>query len=175
MNIPKILAPAGDKNSFLAAIAAGADAIYCGLKIFSARMEADNFSIEELAGLTRLAKSRHIEVYVAFNSIIKEAEQEKVFKILGKLCKFVDVDALIVQDLAMIPLAIKAGFKKELHLSTLANCTFPAGLKPTDLLGFKRVVLPREFTIDEIKQMDMTITTPIDAFYMINRLKEKLK
>ena len=68
MNIPKILAPAGDKNSFLAAIAAGADAIYCGLKIFSARMEADNFSIEELAGLTQLARSRHIEVYVALTS-----------------------------------------------------------------------------------------------------------
>ena len=126
INIPKILAPAGDKNSFLAAIAAGADAIYCGLKIFSARMEAQNFSIEELSGLTKLAKSRHIDVYIAFNSIIKESEQEKVFKILCKLCRFVDFDALIVQDLAMITLAYKAGFKKEFHLSTLGNCTFPS-------------------------------------------------
>ena len=58
---PRILAPAGDKNSFLAAVAAGADAIYCGLKIFSARMEADNFSIEELARLTSLAKTKNIE------------------------------------------------------------------------------------------------------------------
>lgn len=153
MNIPKILAPAGDKNSFLAAIAAGADAIYCGLKIFSARMEADNFSIEELARLTRLAKSRHIDVYIAFNSIIKESEQEKVIKILSKLCKFVDFDALIVQDLAMINLAKKAGFKKEFHLSTLGNCTFPLALKTSQLFGFKKVVLPREFTIDEIKIM----------------------
>jgi len=153
LNIPKILAPAGDKNSFLAAIAAGADAIYCGLKIFSARMEADNFSIEELARLTRLAKSRHIDVYIAFNSIIKESEQEKVIKILSKLCKFVDFDALIVQDLAMINLAKKAGFKKEFHLSTLGNCTFPLALKTSQLFGFKKVVLPREFTIDEIKIM----------------------
>lgn len=153
MNSPKILAPAGDKNSFLAAVAAGADAIYCGLKIFSARMEADNFSIEELAQLTELAKSRHIDVYVAFNSIIKESEQEKVYKILCKLCRFVDFDALIVQDLAMITLAKKARFKKEFHLSTLANCTFPSGLKTTQQLGFKRIVLPREFTIDEIKKM----------------------
>ena len=153
MNTPKILAPAGDKNSFLAAVAAGADAIYCGLKIFSARMEANNFSIEELAGLTRLAKSRHIDVYIAFNSIIKEAEQEKVVKILKKLCKYVDFDALIVQDLAMINLARKAGFKKEFHLSTLGNCTFPLALKTSQLFGFKKVVLPREFTIDEIKIM----------------------
>lgn len=98
MNTPKILAPAGDKNSFLAAIAAGCDAIYCGLKLFSARMEAENFSTEELARLTQLAKSRHIEVYVALNSIIKESELEKVYKILSKLCRFVDFDALIVQD-----------------------------------------------------------------------------
>ena len=153
MTNPKILAPAGDKNSFLAAIAAGADAIYCGLKIFSARMEAKNFSIEELSGLTKLARSRHIDVYIAFNSIIKESEQEKVFKILCKLCRFVDFNALIVQDLAMIPLAKKAGFKKEFHLSTLGNCTFPSALKTSNQLGFKKIVLPREFTIDEMKEM----------------------
>jgi len=157
---PKILAPAGDKNSFLAAIAAGADAIYCGLKIFSARMEAKNFSIEELSGLTKLAKSRHIDVYIAFNSIIKESEQEKVFKILCKLCRFVDFDALIVQDLAMIPLAKEAGFKKEFHLSTLGNCTFPSALKTSRQVGFKKIVLPREFTIDEMK--DMAQNTPED-------------
>ena len=58
---PRILAPAGDKTSFLAAIAAGADAIYCGLKIFSARMEADNFSIEELARLANLAYEEAIK------------------------------------------------------------------------------------------------------------------
>jgi putative protease len=62
-HIPKILAPAGNKASFLAAIAAGADAVYCGLKNFSARMEADNFSTEELAALTTLAHSRGIDVY----------------------------------------------------------------------------------------------------------------
>ncbi len=160
ISTPRILAPAGDKNSFLAAIAAGADAIYCGLKIFSARMEADNFSIEELSRLTSLAKSKNIEVYIAFNSIIKESELEKVYKILSKLCKFVDFDALIIQDIAMIDLAKKAGFKKEFHLSTLGNCTFPSGLKTAKQSGFKRVVLPREFTIDEIK--DMSQKTPDD-------------
>jgi len=150
---PKILAPAGNKNSFLAAIAAGADAIYCGLKIFSARMEADNFSIEELSRLSVLAKSKNVKLYIAFNSIIKESEQERVFNIVSKLCKFVQFDALIIQDLAMIPLAKKAGFKKEFHLSTLANCTFPLGLETAEDLGFTRLVLPREFNIDEIKQM----------------------
>ncbi len=152
-NTPMILAPAGNTNSFLAAIAAGTDAIYCGLKIFSARMEADNFSIEELSRLAALAHSKQIKLYIAFNSIIKESEQEKVFKILTKLCRFVKFDALIVQDLAMIPLAKKAGFKKEFHVSTLGNCTFPKGLGAAKKAGFSRVVLPREFNIDEIKEM----------------------
>ncbi|MCP4021625.1 MAG: U32 family peptidase, partial [Desulfobacteraceae bacterium] len=153
INKPHILAPAGDKNSFLAAMAAGADAIYCGLKIFSARMEADNFSIEELSRLSKLAKQHHIKLYIAFNSIIKEGEQEKAFKILNKLVQHVDVDALIVQDLAMISLARKSGFKGEFHLSTLGNMTFPIGMETVKQMGFSKLVLPREMTIDEIKEM----------------------
>ncbi len=68
--IPSILAPAGDTDSFLAAIAAGADAIYCGLKIFSARMEAENFSVEELSRLCDLAHSKKVKVYIALNSLL---------------------------------------------------------------------------------------------------------
>jgi len=162
LNIPKILAPAGDKNSFLAAIAAGADAIYCGLKIFSARMEAENFSIEELSRLTKLAHEEKIKVYIAFNSIIKESEIGKVFNILTKLVKYVDVDALIVQDLSVITLAKIAGFNKELHLSTLGNCTFPKGLDAAVQFGFNKVVIPREFNIDEIKIMAEQTPVQID-------------
>ncbi len=150
---PSILAPAGDKDSFLAAVAAGADAIYCGLKIFSARMEAENFGIEELSALTLLAKSKNIKVYIAFNSIIKQNEIDKVLKILKKITEYVQPHALIVQDLGMIPLARKAGFKGELHLSTLGNCCFTKGLEPVKNAGFARVVMPRELNIDEIKAM----------------------
>lgn len=151
--LPIILAPAGDIHSFFAAIAAGADAIYCGLKIFSARMEAGNFSIEELARLTKLAHSKGIQVYVAFNSIIKESEIDKVLRILDKLARYADVDALIIQDTAMVSLAGQAGFKGKLHLSTLGNCTHPAGLEAAQKAGFSRVVLPREFSLDEIRSM----------------------
>ncbi len=150
---PAILAPAGDKTAFLAAVAAGADAIYCGLKMFSARMEAHNFSIEDLSRLGRLARERQIRVYIAFNTTLKENEQEKAFRILTKLCRHVMFDALIVQDLAMIPLARQAGFTGDFHLSTLGNLTFPAGLETASKAGFTRVVLPREFTLDEIKNM----------------------
>jgi len=68
---PAILAPAGNKASFLAALAAGADAVYCGLKSFSARMEAKNFTINELIPLTHLAHEKNIKVYVALNTLLK--------------------------------------------------------------------------------------------------------
>lgn len=150
---PLILAPAGDVDSFLAAVAAKADAIYCGLKIFSARMEASNFSIEELARLTDLAQSRGIAVHVALNSLIKPNEIEKTENILAKLVTYVRPHALIVQDLAVVPIARNLGFKGEIHLSTLANSSFPAGLEAVKQAGFDRVVLPRELNVDEIKTM----------------------
>ena len=151
--VPSILAPAGDTDSFLAAIAAGADAIYCGLKIFSARMEAENFSVEELARLTDLAKFKGVKVYIAFNSLLKDGEREKTARILDKIINFIPCDGLIIQDLAVLKLIQRSDFKGELHLSTLGNCTSPLGLESAKRAGFDKVVLPRELNIDEIKLM----------------------
>jgi putative protease len=151
---PKILAPAGNRAAFLAALAAGADAVYCGLKQFSARMEAKNFQLEELAQLTALAHKKGIQVYVTLNTLFKPAETQALFELLTALSQQVAPDALIIQDLGMMPLARQAGFKGELHLSTLANVSFPAALDLIhDKLPVRRVVLPRELSIDEIKQM----------------------
>jgi putative protease len=148
---PSILAPAGDTDSFLAAIAAGADAIYCGLKIFSARMEAENFSVEELSRLTDLAKSKGVKVYIALNSLLKDGEREKAARILDKIINFIDCDGLIIQDLAVLKLIKRSDFKGELHLSTLGNCASPLGLESAKRAGFDKVVIPRELNIDEIK------------------------
>ena len=150
---PEILAPAGDTDSFLAAVAAGADAVYCGLKIFSARMEADNFSMEELARLSVFARSKGVKTYIAFNSLVKQSELEKAERIFRKIARYVACDALIIQDPALVAVSRKAGFKGELHLSTLGNCSFEVGLQSARKAGFSKVVLPRELTIDEIKQM----------------------
>ncbi len=150
---PSILAPAGDTDSFFAAIAAGADAIYCGLKIFSARMEADNFSVEELSRLTLFAKSKGVKVYIAFNSLIKDGERDKIAKILDKIVNYIPCDGFIVQDLAVLKLIKRSSFKGEIHLSTLGNCSSPSALASARKIGFDKVVLPREFSIDEIKLM----------------------
>ena len=151
---PEILAPAGNRASFLAALAAGADAVYCGLKSFSARMEAKNFAVAELAALTRLAHEKGIRVYVAFNSLLKAKDLEEAGTLLKLLHQRVEPDALIIQDLGMIDLARQVGYTGEIHLSTLANAGFAAALELIRRFPqVRRIVLPRELSIDEIKAM----------------------
>lgn len=151
---PEILAPAGGKNSFLAAIAAGADAVYCGMQRFSARMAAENFTIEELMPLARLAHDRGVKVYIALNSLIKPDELDASGRLLDQLSVWVKPDALIIADLALISLAQQTGFEGEIHLSTLANVSFPEALKAAGQFPrITRVVLPREISVDEIKAM----------------------
>ena len=114
--LPLILAPARNKAGFMAALAAGADAVYCGLKKLSARMEAKNFPLEELAGLTDLAHSRGSRVFVTINTLIKPDELNLAGKLLDDLNRHVHPDALIIQDPAVIELARQTGFSGELHL-----------------------------------------------------------
>ena len=150
--LPEILAPAGNRESFLAALAAGADAVYCGLKHFSARMAAENFTLHELAALIRLAHDQGRKVYVPVNTLIKSDELNAAGRMLDQLNRMAAPDALIVQDLAMVSLARQTGFSGEIHLSTLANVSFPAALETIrQFPEIRRVVLPRELSIDEIK------------------------
>ena len=125
---PEILAPAGNSASFLAAVAAQADAIYCGLKLFSARMQAKNFTMEELAALVHLAHEQGIKVFVTINSLLKSDDLLRAGQMLDQLQHQVKPDAVIVQDLAMVPLVKQTGFSGEIHLSTLANAGFSAAL-----------------------------------------------
>ncbi len=151
---PEILAPAGNEASFFAAIAAGADAVYCGLKEFSARMQAKNFTIEELAGLRRLAGENNVKLYIALNSLIRPGELEKASELIFRLKETVSPDALIIQDPGIVHIAETTGFLGEIHLSTLSNVSFEKGLRAAGRLpGVRRVVLPRELHIDEIKKL----------------------
>jgi putative protease len=151
---PRILAPAGSRASFLAALAAGADAVYCGLKNLSARMEAKNFTLSELAALTQLAHGRGVGVYIALNALLTTRDLDQAARLVDALVDTVRPDAFIIQDLGLIPLARRAGFKGEIHLSTLANVSFPAALQwARDRLEVDQVVLPRELDIDEMRAM----------------------
>ena len=149
---PEILAPAGSRQSFLAAVAPGADAVYCGLKRHSARMAAENFRISDLAVLREAARAQRTRLYVALNTMITSGELADIGRTLDRLQREVQPDALIVQDLAVVDLAGQVGFTGEIHLSTLANVSFAAPLHHlTHVPGVHRVVLPRELSIDEIQ------------------------
>ncbi len=151
---PLILAPAGNRAAFLAALAAGADAVYCGLKSYSARAEAKNFTLPELAALTQLAHREGMRVHVAFNAMLTAGDLPHAAGLLQGLVRHVQPDALIVQDMAMIGLARQHGFQGELHLSTLANASFARALGWIRRhLAVDQVVVPRELDIDEIRAL----------------------
>jgi putative protease len=153
-NLPAVLAPAGSRESFLAALAAGAEAVYCGLKQFTARVEARNFTLEELAALVELAHAKGTRVFVTLNSLIKPDELTAAGRLLDRLNTQVLPDAVIVQDLAMAQLVRQTGFAGQVIWSTLANITSPAALRAIrDAVPADGLVLPRELSIDEIKRM----------------------
>jgi putative protease len=153
MNKPEIMAPAGGPESFLAAVAAGADAVYVGLKHFSARMQAANFSSGELARLAALARENGTKVYVAMNTLVKPGDTGALARLMERAERAVRPEAYITADLAAARVAREVGVAGELHCSTLANLTHPAGLAVAARLGFKRVVVPRELNLDEVRLM----------------------
>lgn len=153
-HLPEILAPAGDVPSALAAFAAGADAVYLGLKHFSARMTADNFSTLELSRLVDLAHSEGRKVYVALNTLLKPQDLSSAGRLIKRVCLGAAPDALIVQDLGTLDLARQTGFTGGLFLSTLANVTHPLAAQAAREAGATRVILPRELSIDELRIVD---------------------
>lgn len=150
---PEILAPAGDMASFLAAYAAGADAVYLGLKHFSARATAENFGPNELSKMVELANLHGKKVFVAFNSLAKPGELAQAGRLIKRLARDVKPHALILQDPGLVDIARQAGFEGELHFSTLANVSHAKALQVCAQLGASRAILPRELTIDEVVQV----------------------
>ena len=174
----ELLAPAGDFETALAAFEAGADAVYCGLSDFSARAFATNFSIEHLKDLIRYAHAARPEsapyrsgedqlthgrdrtpgdprfrrVYVTFNTVIDEANFEEAIDRLSRL-EQVGPDAIIVQDIGVARICRKFFPGLTLHASTQLVAHNLEGVLALKELGFTRVVLARELSLDEIRQI----------------------
>lgn len=166
---PEILAPAGDEQTFLAALAAGADAVYAGLKHFSARMQAANFSTSQLGRLVELARGKGVRTYVAMNTLVKPGEEQQAGRLIDRLERNVHPDALICQDLAMVRLAREVGFSGEVHLSTLANVSHPAPLPwLRESLGISRVIIPRELNVDEVRTFNDACPEGMSLEYFVH-------
>ena len=97
MNKPEILAPAGSFDSLTAAVRCGADAVYLGLKHFSARMQADNFGSAELSRMVELANENGRRIYVAFNTLVKPDDVPAAGRLIARLARDVKPHGLIVE------------------------------------------------------------------------------
>ncbi|MBO7721025.1 MAG: U32 family peptidase, partial [Kiritimatiellae bacterium] len=145
----ELLAPAGTFETALAAFEAGSDAVYCGLKEFSARAFAGNLSRAELKDLLKYAHSRGRKVYVTFNTVVDDGEFGAAVDILSRLAEM-RPDALIVQDLGVARICRRRFPELPLHASTQLSVHNLEGVLAMRDAGFSRVVLARELSFDEI-------------------------
>lgn len=150
MNKIEILAPAGSIESVIAAVRSGADAVYLGMKHFSARASAKNFDENELKEAVAYCHKRDVKVYLAINTLIFDNEMNAAIETVKKAAK-ADIDALIVQDMGLCERIRKTIPQLRLHASTQMSVHTPYGAKALYELGFKRAVLSRELSLNEIK------------------------
>jgi putative protease len=149
---PEIVSPAGNEDSFWAAIEAGADAVYLGVKEFNARRRAENFELSKLPHLIREAHLRKKKVYVALNILIKNDELREALSIAEKVLE-ASADAIILQDLGFA-FALRETFEGvRLHASTQINAHSIPSVRFLLESGFKRVVLSRELSIPDIEKI----------------------
>lgn len=148
----ELLAPAGGPEAAFAAFHFGADAVYLGLKKFSARAEAENFTLEEVDEVTAYAHSLlpRRRVFVTVNTLIRQDELPELIDAVAALAD-IGVDALIVQDLGVYRLVREHFPDLELHASTQLSVHNRAGAEALHRLGFERVVLARELTFEEVR------------------------
>ena len=147
---PEVLAPAGDMDSFAAALAAGADAVYLGLdEGFNARARAANFSLESLPELVARAHRAGTRVFITTNTLVFEQELPIVERLLREMAR-AGVDALIIQDPAVAILARRLCPQLDLHASTQMTISSAEGAEFARTLDICRVVVPRELSVAEI-------------------------
>lgn len=155
----ELLSPAGDGESFLAALDGGADAVYLGLTAFSARKNAANFTLEELEPLLFRAHILGVKVYVAANTLIKDGEKADFLAKIARVSEL-GADAVILHDLHLAD-EIRKVADIPLHLSTQAGVCNVWGAREAARKGFSRVILARETELSEISEIAKIIETEV--------------
>ena len=156
----ELLAPCGNLNTFYVAVGSGANAVYLGLKDFSARKSADNFSYEELEKAVAYARVMGVKVYVALNTLVKDDELDRFFNAVERV-REIGVDAIILQDLFLGKFLSENLPDLELHFSTQGGINNLEGAIVAKEHGFKRVILARETPLSEIKKIASFIDTEV--------------
>ncbi len=159
----ELLAPAGDIEAGYAALFYGADALYLGLRQFSARATATNFSPDELCEITGYAHSKNAKVYVTINTLLQEAQLQDLTQNLDA-CVRAGVDAVIIQDLGVARVIKEKYPELEMHASTQMAVHNAQGALALQNLGFSRVVLAREMSLSEIKKVTALPNLETESF-----------
>ncbi len=149
MDKPEILAPAGGFEALVAAVRCGADAVYLGGKTLNARRSASNFDDDALFNAAEYCRARGVKLYLTLNTLAADNEIEEAIKAVKRACA-IGVDALILQDIGLAAL-VRDCCDLPMHASTQMSVQTPSGLAPLQDMGFRRAVLPRELTKDEIE------------------------
>ncbi|SFA73354.1 peptidase U32 family protein [Selenomonas ruminantium] len=160
---PELLAPAGNLEKMKMAVLYGADAVYLGGKAFGLRAFGGNFTYEELKEAVEFAHARGKKVYVTVNIFPHNSDMEKLPDYLRYLQE-INVDALLVADLGVFMLCRKLIPNMELHISTQANNTNWATVNAWKELGAKRVVLAREMSLKEIREIREKCDVDLEMF-----------
>lgn len=159
----ELLAPVGTVEALRAAVQNGADAVYLGGRQFSARQYAANFTLPELKEAIRYAHLHGVSVYIAVNTLIDNAEFTGLIEYLYEIYRL-DVDAVIVQDLGAASVIHRLLPELELHASTQMTIHNAAGARLMGKMGFSRVILAREVSLENIRLMKMTGKPDLEVF-----------
>ncbi len=163
MKKTEILAPAGGKEQLIAAVRCGADAVYLGTQNFNARSSATNFGKEDLIEAVKYCHARNVKVYITMNTLVTDKEIADVINEIKMIAQS-GADAVIVQDLAVAELWKKHCPQMRLHASTQMTIHNLSGAKMAESLGFKRIVLARELTKQEIEHIAKNTSTETEVF-----------
>ncbi|HEX9079409.1 MAG TPA: U32 family peptidase, partial [Desulfuromonadaceae bacterium] len=162
-NKPELLAPAGSLEAFFAAMEKGADAVYAGLRDFSARARAKNFTQSQMERMLAYAHAHGRKIYITLNTLVKEKELPQLVETLSALAGM-RVDGVILQDLAVARLIRNHFPTIPLHASTQMTIHNTAGVRMLEELGFQRAVLARELEISEIAAIAGATSVEIETF-----------
>lgn len=159
----EVLAPCGGFESLAAALNTGADAVYCGMKRFSARQNAENFSDEELEKAVFECHRRGVRLYVTLNTLVYDRELPELAECIKTAAKC-GADGLIVQDLGAAALAREICPELPLHASTQMTLNSVFGVKAAEKLGYSRVVIGRELSKSEIARISENTEAELEIF-----------
>ncbi len=159
----ELLAPAGTPEALVAAFAAGADAVYCGLPRFNARERGENFTAENMRQAIAYAHKLHKKVYITLNTLIKESELPDLAEYVAQIADMAP-DAVIVQDLGVLRLLREFFPNLTIHASTQMGIHNSAGVRMAEKMGVKRVILERQMTMEELEKLKKNTNMEIEIF-----------